>query len=72
MSEIQYCVGGPSWDGKYGIIAINREEKHYAAAMPFLREREDAERLVNYLHSRQMPISEFCDAFTGGSLMEMI
>lgn len=72
MSEILYSVAGPSYDGKYGIMAVDQEERHYAAAMPFLSEREDAERLVGYLCAHQISIPSFCEAFIDGSLLEMI
>ena len=63
---------GPSIDRKYGIAAIDQSEKHCAAAAPFLRDPQEAERLVSFLNNKQIPISEFCEAFVTGRIGEII
>lgn len=72
MHRVVYSIIGPGVDRKYGISAIDPREKHCAAAAPFLRDLREAERLVSYLNERQIPISEFCEAFVTGRLREIV
>lgn len=71
MSKTVYSVAGPSLDNKYGIAAVNRSENCCAVTMPFLQDRNDAEHLAAVLISKQVGISDFCDAFLEGRLMDI-
>ena len=71
MGEIRYSVTGPSFDKKYGIVAVDQSERHSAAVSPFLRTREEAERMAAALNVKQVPIADFCSAFAEGSLTKL-
>ena len=71
MYDVFYFVIGPGPNRKYGVAAIDQTGKHSAAAAPFLRERREAEQLASRLNDRQLPISEFCEAFVTGRVAEI-
>ena len=71
MSKTEYTIGGPSRDGKYGILAIEHEERHFAALLPFADERDDVSRMADLLSAKNVTIDELIDLFESGELFNM-
>ena len=70
MNNTEYFVTGPSLDGMYGIAAIDHRTGDKAVAMHFLAHRAEAEQLAEDLRKEQRTISDFCQSFLDGSLVE--
>lgn len=70
MNNTEYFVTGPSLDGMYGIAAIDRRTGEKAIAMHFLAHQAAAEQLAEDLSKKQRTISDFCQSFLDGSLVE--
>ena len=70
MNNTEYFVTGPSIDGMYGISVIDHRSGVKAVAMHFLAHQEEAEQLAEALSKEQRTISDFCQSFLGGSLVE--
>ena len=72
MGNVLYYITGPSLQEEYGIAAVDRSAGHNAVTMHFVKNRADAERLVKRLNELQTPISDFCEAFSDGILIQIV
>ena len=70
MNNTEYFVTGPSFDDMYGIAVIDHRTGVKAVAMHFLGHRAAAEQLAEALSKEQRNISDFCQSFLDGSLVE--
>ena len=64
------------WEGKYprsyGIIASIREENHWMAVAPFLRDEDTATAIVHVLNEMHMPIEVFRELAFSNTLTDLI
>jgi len=70
VNNTEYFVTGPSLDCMYGIAAIDHVTGEKAVAMHFLAHQAEAEQLAEALSKEQRTISDFCQSFLDGSLVE--
>ena len=64
------------WEGKcprrYGIIASRRDEDHWMAVAPFLRDEDTATAIVHVLNEMHMPMEVFRELAFSNTLTDLI
>ena len=68
----EYRVLKGSCPQSYGIIAGKRDEEHWMAVAPFLKDEEQAAAIVHVLNTVRMPMEEFREMALSSTLTKLI
>ena len=70
--DVKYSLLGTRFSKEYGIIAKEGQAQYFAVTIPFTKDLQRAQQIIQRLNRERMPIEEFKDIYLSGNILEHI